>query len=64
MRYTFVTDGVIDRCGCDIPAAHQRAPEHRHHPRVVPPVAVKQWNNGHKNRVELHPPADHCAHGH
>ena len=62
--HTFVTDGVIDRRSGDIPAAHQRAPEHRHHPGVVPPVAVKQGNDSHKDRVELHPPADHRAHGH
>ena len=62
--YAFLCDGVID-CACrDVAAAHQRAADQRHHPGVVPAVAVKERHDLHEHRVQHHPPGDHGAHGH
>ena len=60
----FFGDGVINNAGGDIAAADQGAAQHRHHPSMVPAVAMKKRHNRHKHWIELHPPADHRAHGH
>mmetsp|Transcript_24202 Transcript_24202/g.45052 ORF Transcript_24202/g.45052 Transcript_24202/m.45052 type:complete len:245 (+) Transcript_24202:1679-2413(+) len=56
MSDTLIRDGIIDRLRGNIAATHQRAAQQRHHPSVVPAIAVKQRHDGHKNRIQLHPP--------
>ena len=42
MRDSMIANRVINRFGRNIAATDNRATQHRHHPRVVPAVAVKQ----------------------
>lgn len=60
----FIGDGVINRTRRDVAAAHQRATQQGHHPRVVPAVAMKQRDDGHEHRMQGHLPTDRCTHGH
>ena len=64
MGHPLVGDGVIDRLGGDVAAAHHGAADDRHHPDVVPVVAVKERHDREIRRIARHVPAHHRAHGH
>ena len=64
MGNSVFVNGVIDRRRRDIATANQRASKNRHHPCVVPAIAMKQWDDGHKDWVQLHAPTDDGAHCH
>ena len=64
MRHTFVSDRIIHGARGDITTAHNRAAKHRHHPCVIPAIAVKQWHDGQIDGCEGQLPADNRAHGH
>ncbi len=64
MRNALVRNGIIDRLGRNIAAAHHGPTQQRHHPRVVPAVAVEQRHDGQELRIERHPPCDRRAHRH
>ena len=64
MRNTFVGNGIINRLCTDIAAEDDCAAQHRHHPRVIPTIAVKHRNDGQIHGRERELPADNCAHRH
>ncbi len=60
----FIRDHVIDALGGHVAQADHRPAQHRHHPGVVPAVAMKERHNRQVARVAGHLPADRGPHGH
>ena len=64
MGHTFIGDGVKDILGRDVATADHSAAQNRHHPGVVPAVAVKQRHNCQIDRMQGQPPGHDRSHGH
>ena len=59
-----IGDGIVNCLGCDVAATDDCAAQKRHHPCVVPAVAVKQRHDCQVDRPQGELPAYDSSHGH